>query len=191
MPEAVPADRSNPHSRPRPIAAFSLIELMIALAIAAIIAVSAVPSYRDHMLRAQIPEATSGLLLTAMRLEQHYQDHRSYARAGTGTGTGAAVGKDTAVGNGTGNGNGDGNGNGNGNGNCGVNLPASGKFAFSCEVPEGGQSFLLSATGQADTALAGFEYTLDHLGTQRTVSLPTDWGNSPVECWVERRNAGC
>ncbi len=177
MPEAVPADRSNLHSRPRPIAAFSLIELMVALAIAAIIAVFAVPSYRDHMLRAQIPEATSGLLLTAMRLEQHYQDHRSYARAGIGTG--AAVGKGTAVGTGT------------GNGNCGVNLPASGKFAFSCEVPEGGQSFLLSATGQADTALAGFEYTLDHLGAQRSVSLPTDWGNSPVECWVERRNAGC
>jgi type IV pilus assembly protein PilE len=57
---------------------FSLIELMVALAIAAIIGAVALPSYRDHMMRTRIPEATSGLLLTAMRLEQFYQDRRSY-----------------------------------------------------------------------------------------------------------------
>ncbi len=65
---------------------FSLIELMVALAIAAIIAVFTVPSYRDHVLRSRIPEATSGLLLTGMRLEQHYQDHRSYANAASNCG---------------------------------------------------------------------------------------------------------
>ncbi len=65
---------------------FSLIELMIALAITAIIAVFTVPSYRDHVLRSRIPEATSGLLLTGMRLEQHYQDHRSYANAASNCG---------------------------------------------------------------------------------------------------------
>lgn len=59
-------------------AGFSLVELMVALAIAAIIAAVAIPSYRDHMMRTRIPEATSGLLLTAMRLEQFYQDRRSY-----------------------------------------------------------------------------------------------------------------
>ncbi len=64
---------------------FSLIELMVALAIAATIAVATVPSYRDYMLRSRIPEATSGLLLTGMRLEQYYQDHRSYAASGTTT----------------------------------------------------------------------------------------------------------
>jgi type IV pilus assembly protein PilE len=57
---------------------FSLIELMITLAIAAIIAAVAVPSYRDHMLRAHIPEATSTLSALAMRLEQHYQDNQAY-----------------------------------------------------------------------------------------------------------------
>ena len=34
---------------------------MIALAIAAIIAAVAIPGYRDHMLRARIPDATSTL----------------------------------------------------------------------------------------------------------------------------------
>lgn len=57
---------------------FSLIELMITLAIAAIIAAVAVPGYRDYMLRAHIPEATSTLPALAMRLEQHYQDNQAY-----------------------------------------------------------------------------------------------------------------
>ena len=60
---------------------FSLIELMIALAIAAIIAAMAIPGYRDHMLRAHIPEATSTLSALAMRLEQHYQDNQAYSNA--------------------------------------------------------------------------------------------------------------
>lgn len=59
-------------------AGFSLVELMIAVAVAAIIAAFAIPSYQDHLRRSHLPEATSGLLLTAMRLEQYYQDHRSY-----------------------------------------------------------------------------------------------------------------
>ncbi len=59
-------------------AGFSLIELMIALAVAAIVAAFALPSYHDHLQRSYLPEASSGLLLTAMRLEQYYQDHRSY-----------------------------------------------------------------------------------------------------------------
>ncbi len=59
---------------------FSLIELMVALAIGAIVAATAIPAYREHVMRSHIPEATSGLLLTAMRLEQYYQDHRSYRK---------------------------------------------------------------------------------------------------------------
>jgi type IV pilus assembly protein PilE len=60
---------------------FSLTEMMITLAIAAIIAAVAIPGYRDHMLRARIPEATSTLSALAMRLEQHYQDNQAYSDA--------------------------------------------------------------------------------------------------------------
>jgi len=138
---------------------FSLIELMVALAIATILAVVTVPSYRDHVLRSRIPEATSGLLLAGMRLEQYYQDHRSYASA-------VAAG-------------------------CGVPMPQAGEFAFSCTVPSDGQSFLLSALGRGDGAMAGFTYTLDHLGAQRTMALPAAWGKAPVDCWIEKRMARC
>ena len=57
---------------------FSLVELMVALAIAAVIAAFALPAYRDHTLRSYLPEMGSRLQLSALRLEQYYQDHRSY-----------------------------------------------------------------------------------------------------------------
>lgn len=57
---------------------FSLVELMIALVIAGILGAIAYPSYRDHLIQAAIPEATSGLSLYATRLEEYYLDHRSY-----------------------------------------------------------------------------------------------------------------
>lgn len=63
----------------RMIAGFSLIELMVALVIASILAAFAMPAYRDHMIRSAIPQATSGLSLFAMRLEEYYQDHHTYA----------------------------------------------------------------------------------------------------------------
>jgi type IV pilus assembly protein PilE len=70
------------------IAGFSLIELMIALVIASLLATVALPAYRDHMIRGAIPQATGGLSLFAMRMEEYYQDHRTYAN---GTNCGAAT----------------------------------------------------------------------------------------------------
>jgi type IV pilus assembly protein PilE len=72
----------------RKIAGFSLIELMIALVIASLLATVALPAYRDHMIRSAIPQATGGLSLFAMRMEEYYQDHRTYAN---GTNCGAAI----------------------------------------------------------------------------------------------------
>jgi len=72
----------------RTIAGFSLIELMIALVIASLLVTVALPAYRDHMIRGAIPQATGGLSLFAMRMEEYYQDHRTYTN---GTNCGAAT----------------------------------------------------------------------------------------------------
>ncbi len=57
---------------------FSLIELMVVLAIVAILASVALPSYRDYVVRSNIPEATSTLSTLRVRMEQCFQDNRSY-----------------------------------------------------------------------------------------------------------------
>lgn len=64
---------------------FTLIELMITVAIIGILAAIAVPQYSDYVIRASLPDATSTLSATRARLEQHYQDNRDYRTVGAFT----------------------------------------------------------------------------------------------------------
>ena len=60
---------------------FTLIELMIAVTVMAILASIALPSYTDYMRRSKLAEATSALLSMRTKLEQYYQDQRTFAGA--------------------------------------------------------------------------------------------------------------
>lgn len=62
---------------------FTLIEVMITVAIIAILAAVAIPSYRDYILRGQIVDATSGLAALRADMERYFQDNRTYAAVGT------------------------------------------------------------------------------------------------------------
>lgn len=64
---------------------FTLIELMIAVAIVAILAMVALPSYRDYLIRGRLVDATNALSATRARMEQHFQDNRTYNTVGTFT----------------------------------------------------------------------------------------------------------
>jgi len=63
-------------------AGFTLIELMIVVAIIALLAGIAVPSYRDYVMRGQLTTGTAALSDGRIRLEQYYQDQRTYADNG-------------------------------------------------------------------------------------------------------------
>lgn len=75
----------------------TLIELMIVVAIVAILASIAIPSYRNYVLRAQRTDATSALLRIAAAQEKHYLQNNAYTNnltaapgdtpPGLGTGT--------------------------------------------------------------------------------------------------------
>lgn len=62
-------------------AGFTLVELMIVVAIVAILAAVALPAYGDYVIRGRIPQATNNLASMRVKLEQYYQDNRTYVGA--------------------------------------------------------------------------------------------------------------
>lgn len=69
---------------------FTLIEVMVVVAIVAILASVAVPSYQSYLRRGQMQDAFSAMSNYQLRMEQSYQDNRHY-RANTGTDCARAV----------------------------------------------------------------------------------------------------
>ena len=60
---------------------FTLIELMVTVAIVGILSAVALPAYQSYIVRGKIPDATSTLSLKAVRLEQFFQDNKTYVGA--------------------------------------------------------------------------------------------------------------
>lgn len=60
---------------------FTLIEVLIVIAIIGLLAAIAIPQYTYYVTRARIPDATSGLAAKRVHLEQYFQDNRTYAGA--------------------------------------------------------------------------------------------------------------
>jgi type IV pilus assembly protein PilE len=69
----------------RTIHGFSLIELMVAVAIIAILAAVAMPVYTDYVRRSRLADASTGLATVRALMEQHFQNNRTYATVGTFT----------------------------------------------------------------------------------------------------------
>jgi len=61
---------------------FTLIEMMITVAIIGILAAIALPSYENYVKRGKAAEATSTLAGLKVQMEQYFQDYRTYANTG-------------------------------------------------------------------------------------------------------------
>ena len=60
---------------------FTLIELMIVVAIVGILSAVALPAYNSYITRGRIPEATGNLGAKKVKMEQFFQDTRTYVGA--------------------------------------------------------------------------------------------------------------
>jgi type IV pilus assembly protein PilE len=120
---------------------FTLIELMIVVAIIGILSAVALPSYQDYVRRGQLPEAFSLMSDFRVKLEQFYQDNRAYSTNGV-CGTGVLN-----------------------------FAPSNAKyFTYACATSNSNQGYTLTATGRSGLTV-GTNYTLDSAGNKGTTSF--------------------
>lgn len=133
---------------------FSLVELMIVLAIIGILAGIAVPSYNDYVRRGQLLEATNVLSDWRIKLEQFYQDNRAYGIAGTTCGVS--------------------------NPSAGIVR----YFTYTCATAAVGgtaaQTYTITATGTG--SVAGYDYTINAANQRATTKFANV--ASTKTCWL-------
>ncbi len=64
---------------------FSLLELMVAVAIAGILASVAIPSYTSYVIRSHLVDMTDGIAAMSANMEIYFQDNRTYEDSGNFT----------------------------------------------------------------------------------------------------------
>lgn len=147
---------------------FTLIELMMAVAIVAILGAVAYPSYRDYIVRGQLTDATTALSTFRADMERHFQDNRSFKTVGSFVTP------------------------------CQVTTVAQrtvGNFVISCAgdaaTAEGyvlDNAYRLLATGSGPAA--GFKFTVTHQDVRATTAAPSGW-NTCTTAWLTRKGQPC
>lgn len=143
---------------------FTLLELLIVVAVIGILSAIALPSYRDYITRSKITEATSNLADTRVKLEQFFQDNRTYAGACV-AGTVAPL-------------------------PSGSNAQY---FTYTCPTLTATAS-TVQADGVVAQGMGGFQYTINQANAKATVvtaaALAAGWtGNAG--CWVTKKGGVC
>lgn len=152
---------------------FTLVELMIVVAIIGILAAIAYPNYNDYLMRSRVNEATANLSDLRVKMEQFFQDNRTYANA---CATGTAIGPMS-------------------------DLNAKTKFFdFSClgtcdAVTATPTQTLYCVKAAGKRSMNGFEYTVTQDNTRVTTitaaaTSATGWTGS-TSCWVTNKGGAC
>ena len=141
---------------------FTLIELLIVIVVISILTSLAYPSYTDYVRRGQLQEAFANLSDYRVRMEQFYQDNRTYAN---GANCGAAAfpaGNVKYFGY-----------------TCVLNTTAG---------APAGQSYTMTALGSSG-GVTGFTYTINEKNVRATTATPA-WGALPGDAggrWVDKK----
>ena len=154
---------------------FTLIELMITIAIIAVLAAIALPSYTDYVTRSKLAEAYAHLADLRVKMEQSYLDNRRYS-TNAGGGTCGIPGGNTPT------------------------AQGARYFAFTCASSNpnaaGDQQYLLTAAGMASESLSGIAFTIDQANTKATtVTAATPMADKGYQanaaCWVRKKPSTC
>jgi type IV pilus assembly protein PilE len=141
---------------------FTLVELMVVVAIISILAMVGIPSYRDYVVRGQLADAATGLASVRANMERHFQDNRSYATVGTFVTP------------------------------CDSTIPVTartfGSFVVSCSGTPTATAFTLQAVGS--NAVAGFTYTINQQDVRQTTAAPSGWPTCTSQ-WMMKKGQSC
>jgi len=144
---------------------FTLIELMITVAIISILTAIALPAYTNYVIRGKIPDATGQLASMQVKMEQFFQDNHTYA--GAPNPNNLAVPCTTA------------------------DTTTSQYFDFSCAAAPTAAAYTLQAVGKG--SMSGFTYTVDQSNAKTTtVTGVSGWSAAtPNNCWVTKQGGTC
>lgn len=140
---------------------FTLIEVMMTVAIVGILAAVALPSYREYIIRGQLTDATNGLSAIRANMERHFQDNRTYATSGTFV-TPCAVADATQR--------------------------TFGLFVVSCPVAPTAAGFTLQAVGSG--SVANFTFTINEIDVRATTAAMAGW-NTCASKWLTKKGQAC
>jgi len=141
---------------------FTLIEVMIVVAIVAVLAAIALPSYQEYVLRGKISEATSGLSELRLRAEKYFADNRTYLNPG-----GTAAGFSTTI-------------------------QGARYFTFSCPIADvTATTFKCTAAGVAGEGMGDFTYTVNEANARTSAFNSRPGWNPSGSCWVIKKGESC
>lgn len=142
---------------------FTLIELMIVIAIISILAAIAIPNYNDYVRRAKLTEAQASLSDLRVKMEQFFQDYRNYGNA-DGNGKCGLDSASTAK----------------------VSFVNTKYFSYTCSVTDSKQAYTITAKSLAGGGLGAAEdytYTINQNNTKTTTKFKAA-AQSGKNCWL-------
>jgi type IV pilus assembly protein PilE len=145
----------------RRAAGFTLIEVLIAVAIVGILLAVALPSYSAYVIRARLTDAFAALGGVQLSAEQYWSNNRTYVGFDTIPATGPRP-PDRMP-------------------------PDTTNFTYALSGATA-SAYTVTATGIGPAA--GFKFTIDQSGKRATTVVPTGWTTND-SCWVDRKGGLC
>jgi type IV pilus assembly protein PilE len=149
----------------RSIRGFTIIELMVVVVIISILAAVALPAYTDYITRSKIQEATSTLLSQRVKMEQFFQDQRTYVGA-CAAGTVAPLPSGLKY----------------------FTISCTNLSATTYTVTATGGC---ATCTQPDASMTGFRFTINEANARQTAAVPAGWTLPASNCWVMKKGGAC